>query len=107
VLVFDLDHFKAINDRFGMPVGDDVLRLFGALAKGSMRTRDFVARLGGEEFAIIIRGTLEEGIAVAERLRVAFEDAPARCAAAMWGTVSVGVRRTRRDQYRRADRARR
>jgi diguanylate cyclase (GGDEF)-like protein len=92
VLVFDLDHFKAINDRFGHAVGDDVLKLFGALAKGTMRTSDFVARLGGEEFAVIIRGTLDEGIAVAERLRVAFEDAARTVSGRYVGaTVSVGV----------------
>jgi diguanylate cyclase (GGDEF)-like protein len=92
VLVFDLDNFKAINDRFGHAVGDDVLKLFGALANGSMRTSDFVARLGGEEFAVIIRGTLDEGIAVAERLRVAFEDAARTVSGRYVGaTVSVGV----------------
>jgi diguanylate cyclase (GGDEF)-like protein len=92
VLVFDLDNFKTINDRFGHAVGDDVLKLFAALASGSMRTSDFVARLGGEEFAVIIRGTLDEGIAVAERLRVAFEDAARTVSGRYVGaTVSVGV----------------
>ena len=109
VLVFDLDHFKTINDRFGHAVGDDVLKLFAALASGSMRTSDFVARLGGEEFAVIIRGTLDEGIAVAERLRVAFEDAARTVSGRYVGaTVSVGVAaHAAHHQYRRADRARR
>ena len=75
VLVFDLDHFKSINDRFGHAVGDEALKLFASLAGSKVRSTDFVARLGGEEFAAIIPGALDEGIIVAERVRVAFETA--------------------------------
>src|SRR6202030_316367 len=57
VLAFDLDHFKSINDRFGHAVGDDVIKLFASVASTNMRVTDFVARLGGEEFAVIISGT--------------------------------------------------
>ncbi|HEY1543932.1 MAG TPA: GGDEF domain-containing protein [Xanthobacteraceae bacterium] len=92
VLVFDLDHFKSINDRFGHAVGDEVLRLFASVAATNMRVTDFVARLGGEEFAAMIPGTLDEGIMIAERLRVAFEDAGRTVAGRYIGaTVSVGV----------------
>src|SRR6185503_8167509 len=92
VLAFDLDHFKSINDRFGHAVGDEVLRLFASVATTNMRVTDFVARLGGEEFAAIVPGTLEEGIMIAERLRVAFETAARTVAGRYLGaTVSVGV----------------
>jgi diguanylate cyclase (GGDEF)-like protein len=92
VLVFDLDHFKSINDRFGHAVGDDVIKLFGSVASGGMRVTDFVARLGGEEFAAMFSGTLDEGVLVAERVRVAFETAARTVSGRYVGaTVSVGV----------------
>jgi diguanylate cyclase (GGDEF)-like protein len=92
VLAFDLDHFKSINDRFGHAVGDEVLRLFASVASTNMRVTDFVARLGGEEFAAIVSGSLDEGIMIAERLRVAFESAGRTVAGRYIGaTVSVGV----------------
>ena len=92
VLVFDLDHFKSINDRFGHAVGDEVLRLFASVASANMRTTDFLARLGGEEFAAMVQGTLDEGIMIGERLRVAFESAARTVAGRYIGaTVSVGV----------------
>ena len=92
VLAFDLDHFKSINDRFGHTVGDDVLKLFASIANTSLRLTDFVVRLGGEEFAAIMPGTLEEGMVVAERVRAAFETA-ARTVSGRYlaATVSVGV----------------
>jgi len=92
VLVFDLDHFKSINDRFGHAVGDDVIKLFASVASSSTRATDFVARLGGEEFAAIFSGSLDEGILVAERVRVAFETAARTVSGRYVGaTVSVGV----------------
>jgi diguanylate cyclase (GGDEF)-like protein len=92
VLAFDLDHFKSVNDRFGHAVGDDVIKVFAWVANSSVRTTDFVARLGGEEFAVIFSGTLEEGILVAERVRVAFENAGRKVSGHYIGaTVSVGV----------------
>jgi diguanylate cyclase (GGDEF)-like protein len=92
VLAFDLDHFKTINDRFGHALGDDVLKLFASTANTSLRLTDFVVRLGGEEFAAIMPGTLEEGMVVAERVRAAFE-AAARTVSGRYvaATVSVGV----------------
>jgi diguanylate cyclase (GGDEF)-like protein len=92
VLAFDLDHFKSINDRFGHAVGDDVLRVFAWVANSSIRATDFVARLGGEEFAVVFAGTLDEGVLVAERVRVAFQNAGRSIAGRYIGaTVSVGV----------------
>jgi diguanylate cyclase (GGDEF)-like protein len=92
VLAFDLDYFKSINDRFGHAVGDDVIKLFASVASTNLRVTDFVARLGGEEFAVIISGTLDEGIMIGERVRVAFESAARTVSGRYVGaTVSVGV----------------
>jgi diguanylate cyclase (GGDEF)-like protein len=92
MLVFDLDHFKSINDRFGHAVGDDVLKLFASTANSSLRLTDFIVRLGGEEFAAIMPGTLEEGVIVAERVRKQFEEAARTVSGHYIGaTVSVGV----------------
>lgn len=92
VLMFDLDHFKSINDRYGHAVGDEVLRVFAATASGNMRADDTVGRLGGEEFAAILSGTVEAAATVAHRVRMAFEVAGTRIAGIPVGaTVSVGV----------------
>ncbi|HEX3859840.1 MAG TPA: GGDEF domain-containing protein, partial [Pseudolabrys sp.] len=56
LMMFDLDHFKSINDRFGHGIGDDVLRVFASVARSSMRANDVIGRLGGEEFAAIVPG---------------------------------------------------
>jgi diguanylate cyclase (GGDEF)-like protein len=73
VLLFDLDRFKSINDRFGHAVGDEALKLFAATAGGVMRSDDIFGRIGGEEFAAIVAGDAEDGRAAAERVRFAFE----------------------------------
>jgi diguanylate cyclase (GGDEF)-like protein len=92
MLAFDLDHFKSINDRYGHALGDDVIKLFAATANSSLRLTDFVVRLGGEEFAAIMPGTLEDGLVVAERIRAAFEAAGRTVSGRYVGaTVSVGV----------------
>ena len=92
MLAFDLDHFKSVNDRFGHALGDDVIKLFASTASSSLRLTDFVVRLGGEEFAAIMPGTLEDGMVVAERIRAAFEAAGRTVSGRYVGvTVSVGV----------------
>jgi diguanylate cyclase (GGDEF)-like protein len=69
-VIGDLDDFKSINDRFGHEVGNDVLRAVGDLLRESSRDVDVAARLGGEEFAMLLPQTdLEGGAAAAERLR--------------------------------------
>jgi diguanylate cyclase (GGDEF)-like protein len=93
VLLIDLDHFKAINDRFGHSVGDRVLALFADSARRSMRGSDLVGRLGGEEFAAVLTETSrEKAVEVAERIRQTF----ARMAEEVDGhriraTVSIGL----------------
>ncbi|MDB4977218.1 MAG: domain/GGDEF domain protein [Myxococcaceae bacterium] len=68
--LLDIDHFKQINDRYGHQAGDTVLRKIGSLLKANVRTNDLVARIGGEEFALILPETRAlGGHALAEKLR--------------------------------------
>jgi two-component system, cell cycle response regulator len=70
VLLFDIDHFKKINDRWGHPAGDLVLRRIGAELRAAVRAEDVVARYGGEEFIVLARGIDPAGArAFAERMR--------------------------------------
>lgn len=92
VLMFDLDRFKTINDRFGHGIGDEALRLFGAVAAGTLRASDVVARFGGEEFAALLPGSLGDATIAAERVRAAFEAAAAVVAdRPLAATVSIGA----------------
>ncbi|WP_158266505.1 GGDEF domain-containing protein [Allosphingosinicella deserti] len=72
LLLFDLDHFKAVNDGWGHPAGDKVLKAAAAAAGAVLRGSDVFARIGGEEFAVILPETSAQGmLGVAERIRVA------------------------------------
>jgi diguanylate cyclase (GGDEF)-like protein len=73
VMIFDIDHFKGINDRFGHPAGDEILKLFSTVVVNNLRISDLSGRIGGEEFAALLPCSLEEGVLVAERVREAFE----------------------------------
>ena len=74
MLVFDLDHFKNVNDTHGHLVGDKVLAAMGEIVRKSVRAEDVACRLGGEEFAIVMRATGWAGaLQMAERLRSAVE----------------------------------
>jgi two-component system, cell cycle response regulator len=69
LIMIDLDHFKAVNDRYGHPAGDSVLREAAALLRSSIRDPDICARYGGEEFAVILPKTHMSGaLTVAERV---------------------------------------
>ncbi len=72
-MIFDIDHFKGINDRFGHPAGDEILKLFATIVVNNLRISDLSGRIGGEEFAALLPCSLEEGLLVAERVREAFE----------------------------------
>ena len=77
VVMLDLDGFKAINDRFGHAVGDEVLLRFAAIVRASIRDSDTAARIGGEEFCLILRGLDTAGAqAATERIRAALEATP-------------------------------
>jgi len=70
VVVFDIDHFKKVNDTYGHLAGDEVLRRLGHLVQGKVRTNDTVARVGGEEFAVLLPEVPREGgVILAEKLR--------------------------------------
>jgi diguanylate cyclase (GGDEF)-like protein len=93
LILFDADHFKRINDGHGHPGGDAVLRHLGQLLLSTFRQVDVVARVGGEEFAVLLPSAdLDGAVAVAERLRrlvaeqpACFDGAPIPC------TISAGV----------------
>jgi len=73
VVVFDIDHFKQVNDRHGHQVGDTVLQTFASLLAANVRDGDLAARLGGEEFVIILPDTTTDDAAqIAERIRQNF-----------------------------------
>jgi two-component system, cell cycle response regulator len=95
VLMFDIDHFKRVNDTHGHAAGDDVLREVAARAMNTVRSVDLVARLGGEEFAVVMPETgLAIAETVAERLRLAVAGEPFTIRAsgdALQITVSIGV----------------
>jgi diguanylate cyclase (GGDEF)-like protein len=92
VLMFDLDHFKSINDRFGHALGDETLRLFARTAIVTLRSTDVIGRLGGEEFCAILPGDLNVAATAAERVRSAFEAAGREVAGLEVGaTVSIGA----------------
>jgi diguanylate cyclase len=68
--MLDLDHFKAVNDRFGHAAGDEVLKIVADLCRQELRVSDIIGRLGGEEFVIVLPDSnLEATCVTAERLR--------------------------------------
>jgi diguanylate cyclase (GGDEF)-like protein len=93
VAMFDLDNFKPVNDIYGHSIGDEVIRHFAAAAISHSRPRDDAARLGGEEFALVMRNVnVEQAREVVERIASAFAadtvatpTGPLRC------TVSAGI----------------
>jgi diguanylate cyclase (GGDEF)-like protein len=74
VIMFDLDHFKSVNDQLGHAAGDAVLEGFARLVLPELHPNDIAARLGGEEFCLVMRDLTNRSAAgVAERIRAAFE----------------------------------
>jgi diguanylate cyclase (GGDEF)-like protein len=93
VLVFDLDHFKKVNDTYGHRLGDRVLQIFADILSDNLNSDSIVGRLGGEEFAAILPGaTLTKAAEAAEKIRTSFATtATVIDGAEVSGTVSVGA----------------
>lgn len=90
LLLFDLDHFKAINDTYGHPAGDEVLRKVAKAVAATLRKGDQFGRLGGEEFGVLLTGVdAADALTLAERLRLTIADVRAdRCPPV---TASIGL----------------
>jgi diguanylate cyclase (GGDEF)-like protein len=93
VLTFDIDHFKAVNDRYGHGAGDKVIAQIANVCRGSKRSSDIVARVGGEEFVMLLPETdLRDALVVAERLRKEVPQRPLLIdGQSLPVTVSIGV----------------
>jgi diguanylate cyclase (GGDEF)-like protein len=93
VMLLDLDNFKSINDRFGHAIGDRVLEIFADVASGCVRRIDLFGRLGGEEFAALLRDTTRErALLVAEQIRACFAEATRDVdGRPVVATVSIGI----------------
>ena len=115
LILADIDRFKDINDRFGHPVGDKILQQIADIFRPSIGANMFVARTGGEEFALIVEGVSEDTtFEVADRIRLLIEQTPFSNGqtGASYGkvTVSMGVcmaseADSPEDLYTKADRA--
>ncbi len=115
LILADIDRFKEINDRYGHPVGDKIIQVIAGIFRSSIRQDMFVARTGGEEFALIVEGSSEDStFQLAEQIRTAIEKTPFinRSSGISYGqiTVSMGVCMASEaegpeDLYAKADRA--
>jgi len=111
MIYFDLDYFKKVNDQYGHPIGDKVLCKIAEQVKDSVRAHDVFARVGGEEFAILLpRSNVQDAAANAERIRQAIENLTINVnnTLAISVTVSAGVTQWQNDEavaefYKRAD----
>jgi diguanylate cyclase (GGDEF)-like protein len=93
VLIFDIDHFKFINDQFGHDAGDRAIMHLAALAREDKRPTDVLARIGGDEFVMLLPETdIQQAGVVAERLRVKVASSPlGEANVSMKMTVSIGA----------------
>lgn len=90
ILLLDIDHFKQVNDTYGHPVGDELLRSVARTIAGSVREADFVIRIGGEEFIVLLpRTDLQGALLVAEKIRQAIAANPLPAVGVR--TASLGV----------------
>jgi diguanylate cyclase (GGDEF)-like protein len=112
LIILNLDHFKRVNDNYGHPVGDLVLKAMVDVCKKQLRDSDMMGRLGGAEFAIQLpRTSLEDALMVAERIRNAVAVVPVKAEKAVINmTASLGVTTIRAEDttvslFKRADEA--
>jgi diguanylate cyclase (GGDEF)-like protein len=106
--LIDVDHFKAINDRFGHPIGDAALRWVAAQMEALSRQTDLPVRLGGDEFAFVLSASLSHAQGICERLRASMTARPGELPRDMAMTLSIGIAETcspcpEHDLIRRAD----
>ncbi|HEV7814665.1 MAG TPA: GGDEF domain-containing protein, partial [Janthinobacterium sp.] len=112
MIILNLDHFKRVNDNYGHPVGDAVLKATVDVCRKQLRDSDLMGRLGGAEFAVQLpRTTLDDALMVAERIRAAVEQLPVKTERAVINlTASLGVTTIRAEDstvslFKRADEA--
>ncbi len=112
IIIFDLDHFKSINDKYGHAIGDVALKATVAVAKSTLRVTDQIARYGGEEFMVLLPLTdAVSALRLAERLRQALEAMPIEAGGqivhltASLGVAELGYRETVALWVQRADAA--
>ncbi len=112
LMIIDIDHFKAVNDKYGHIIGDSALKAIAQRADQCKRDGDLLFRYGGEEFVILLRDTdLEGAQLLAERIRGCIASAPCHCAGIDLDiTVSIGVSSLRKHDspvtlFARADQA--
>ncbi len=92
ILLFDIDHFKHVNDTYGHHVGDSVLREIGTLLRVNVRGEDIACRYGGEEFLVILPGaSLAHATQRAEALRATVQELRIGCGETISVTISIGV----------------
>ena len=93
VAMIDIDHFKSVNDNYGHPVGDQVIRGLAWLLKGRLRSSDMIGRYGGEEFLIALpEVTASQAANVIERIRTDYSSLPhAHPTGALFATFSAGI----------------
>jgi two-component system, cell cycle response regulator len=108
LVLFDIDHFKRVNDTQGHTAGDQVLRDVATVAARQLRSSEQIFRIGGEEFAIVVHGDRNAAVMVAERVRIAIQNEPRQ---PRLPTLSAGVAafpedaRTREQLFHQADTA--
>jgi diguanylate cyclase (GGDEF)-like protein len=92
-LLLDVDHFKTINDRYGHAAGDAALRHIVAVCRSVLRESDYIGRLGGEEFCVMLPdATSDDALRIAERIRHRVAEQPVATAGDLIGmTLSIGV----------------
>ncbi|MFZ4878150.1 GGDEF domain-containing protein [Janthinobacterium sp. Mn2066] len=112
LVVFKIDHFKRVNDSYGHPVGDAVLKTVADICRQQLRDSDLMGRLGGAEFAVQLpRTNLADALVVAERIRAAVAALPVKTERAVLSlTASLGVTTVRAEDstvslFKRADEA--
>lgn len=97
LLMIDIDHFKTVNDRFGHPVGDEVLREIAGRIGARLRASDLFCRWGGEEFVVLIRTGIDHAATVAETLRMAVAERPFAIVGRIAISIGVADRRHHED----------